>query len=113
MLALLVTSKSTRTGIRKAICLGYDDVLRIPFSATTLFDKIKKLTRQDRTFIRVGGYFGPERRRVWEGPPAGIGERRNLKEEPVVDSMEHTSLVGRAKAAAEEKANQAANRKIQ
>ena len=76
MISLLVTSRTTRSGIRALIGLGYDDVLRLPFSSDGLLGKIHTMSRRDRVFVRVGGYFGPDRRRLEEGPPVGIGERR-------------------------------------
>lgn len=75
-MSLLVTSKTTRLKARIAICMGYDDLLAMPFSAATMLGKINHLSKKDRKFIRVGGYFGPERRRLDEGPPNGVGERR-------------------------------------
>ena len=93
-ISLLVTGKTTRSMVRTAICMGYDDLLIMPFSAETMLNKIKKLSTLDRRFIRVGGYFGPDRRRMHEGPPVGVGERRqsNAQGGQVIESatMERT-----------------------
>ena len=75
-MSLLVTAKTTRSKVRTAICLGYDDLLTMPFSSDTFITKLAHLAKIDRRFIRVGGYFGPDRRRLDEGPPSGTGERR-------------------------------------
>lgn len=79
--AIVFSSKVTRTSVRRVIQMGFDELLSIPFSAEALFAKINYFAKVDRKFIRVGGYFGPERRRFFEGPPLGVGERRKTEKQ--------------------------------
>ncbi len=77
--AIVFSSKITRTTVRRVISIGFDELLSIPFSAEDLFGRINNFSNVDRKFIRVGGYFGPERRRFFEGAPVGTPERRTAK----------------------------------
>ncbi len=76
VISLLMTSSTTTQKIRDATNMGFDGVAKIPFTAESFLTRIWQLSVQERRFVNVGDYFGPDRRRVDVGPPSGMAGRR-------------------------------------
>lgn len=59
---LFVTASCSEAVVRSTIRFGYDGVLCLPFSKARLWKTVEKLSLSQRVFVRVGSYFGPDRR---------------------------------------------------
>lgn len=57
-----VTGSSSAQIVKLIIMAGYDGILCLPFSRARLWKTIEKMSLTQRTFVRVGEYFGPDRR---------------------------------------------------
>ncbi|WP_018997410.1 response regulator [Hirschia maritima] len=57
-----VTGSSSAQLINMIIRSGYDGILCLPFSRARLWKTIERMSQTRRKFVRVGEYFGPDRR---------------------------------------------------
>ena len=78
---IMLTAHTQKHRVEEARDAGATEVLTKPVSAQTLYEHIIGIIANPRRFIRVGAYFGPERRRH-EGEPY-LGEERRA--ENIVD----------------------------
>ena len=60
---IMMTAYSDRSHVFKARDAGVNEYLIKPFSAKALFDRVLAVIERPRRFVRVGKYFGPDRRR--------------------------------------------------
>jgi CheY-like chemotaxis protein len=60
---IMMTAYSDRSHVFKARDVGVTEYLIKPFSAKALFDRIQAVIERPRRFVRIGKYFGPDRRR--------------------------------------------------
>lgn len=60
---IMMTGYSDRLHVFKARDAGVTEYLIKPFSARALFSRIQAVIERPRRFVRVGQYFGPDRRR--------------------------------------------------
>ncbi len=57
---------------------GMTEYLANPVSARTIYSRICSLVENHRPFIRISGFFGPDRRRHLDDQFAGSNRRRRL-----------------------------------
>ena len=62
----------------KARDAGVNEFLVKPISANTLFERIEALIERPRPFVRLEGFFGPDRRRK-SSDPARDERRQEMK----------------------------------
>ena len=60
---IMVTAYSERTLVERALGAGIDEFLVKPVSPNMVYRRICSVIQQPRPYVRVGGYFGPDRRR--------------------------------------------------
>jgi two-component system chemotaxis response regulator CheY len=60
---IMVTSQTRMQNIVMARNAGVTEVVAKPFSAKSLIARIREVVERPRNFVRVGEYFGPDRRR--------------------------------------------------
>lgn len=60
---IIITGYTELTHIKKAINTGANEYLAKPISPTALYDRIVSIILRPRRFVRVPGYFGPDRHR--------------------------------------------------
>jgi CheY-like chemotaxis protein len=72
--AIMTAAHMRRSRITEARDCGANFVVTKPFSAATLLERIVWVARDQRPFLEVGDYFGPDRRIRDQGPPSD--ERR-------------------------------------
>lgn len=73
---ILITSHTRKTHVTKARDCGANYAITKPIRPKTVLERIYWIAREDRMFIEVDSYAGPDRRFRREGPPAGIDGRR-------------------------------------
>lgn len=71
-----VTGSSSAQVIKMVILSGYDGILRVPFSRARLWKTIERMSETQREFVRVGEYFGPDRRKGLPSMTPDTEERR-------------------------------------
>lgn len=72
---IIVTPNASRQYVSKALRIGADGVIGLPFSAADLWKQLAFFVNNQRTFLRTHSYFGPDRRRL-KGVSYGGEERR-------------------------------------
>jgi two-component system chemotaxis response regulator CheY len=60
---IMVTARSTHAAIFKARDAGVTEIVVKPLSPHALYSRIHAVIERPRPFVKVGGYFGPDRRR--------------------------------------------------
>ena len=60
---ILLTAYSEEQHVVTACDAGVDEFVVKPFAARTLFDRIHRVIEKRRPFVKMEGYFGPDRRR--------------------------------------------------
>lgn len=73
---LLQTGHTQRSNVLRARDCGASVVLAKPVQPSTLFERVGWLARDQRPFISVPSYAGPDRRFQKLGPPSGTAGRR-------------------------------------
>jgi DNA-binding response OmpR family regulator len=74
---IMVTSQTRTENLILARDAGVTEVVAKPFSAKSLIDRIRAVVERPRQFVRVGTYFGPDRRRRVKILDAGRDRRGN------------------------------------
>lgn len=75
---IMTASHIKRTQLKRARDCGANFVVTKPFSAGMLLERILWIARDNRPFLEVGDYFGPDRRfrnEIWDGEE----RRANMK----------------------------------
>lgn len=67
---IMTAAHLRRSRVAEARDCGASFVITKPFSATTLLERIVWVARDNRPFLEVGDYFGPDRRFRDDKPPA-------------------------------------------
>ena len=67
---IMTAAHMRRSKITEARDCGANFVVTKPFSAATLLERIVWVARDQRPFLEVGDYFGPDRRIREQGPPS-------------------------------------------
>lgn len=69
---ILLTGYSNRNRIEQARDKGVTEILAKPFTSRDLYNRIFQIIEKPRQFVKVGNFFGPDRRRRevadYEGP---------------------------------------------
>jgi CheY-like chemotaxis protein len=73
---ILVTAHTRKTHVTRARDCGANYAITKPIRPKTVLERIYWIAKEDRMFIEVDTYAGPDRRFRREGPPAGIDGRR-------------------------------------
>jgi two-component system, chemotaxis family, chemotaxis protein CheY len=60
---IMVTSQTRMQNIIIARDAGITEIVAKPFSAKSLINRIRAVVERPRKFVRIGKYFGPDRRR--------------------------------------------------
>ncbi len=95
---IMLTAHTARERVEEARDAGVTEVVTKPVSAQALYDRIVEVIENPRPFVKVGDYFGPDRRRrddaAYEGP-----RRRESAGEDEAGSREPTAEADNAGAA--------------
>ena len=78
---IMLTGHADRRRICEARDAGVTEFLVKPVTAKALIERLQGLILKPRPFVRLDGYFGPDRRRV-ERPGVSPGRRRTDRAEP-------------------------------
>jgi len=73
---ILITAHTRKTDVTKARDCGANYTIAKPIRPKTVLERIYWIAKEDRMFIEVDSYAGPDRRFRREGPPAGMDGRR-------------------------------------
>ena len=71
---IMITGHSTMRRVSEARDVGVNEFLSKPVTARGVLQRIGLVVEQPRAYVRVDGYFGPDRRR--RNDPAYAGPRR-------------------------------------
>ena len=74
---IMTAAHIRRTRVAEARDCGANFIVTKPFSATTLLERIVWVSRDERPFLEIGDYFGPDRR-FRKAPPPGEERRADL-----------------------------------
>jgi CheY-like chemotaxis protein len=77
---IMISAHSEKARVEAARDAGINEFLAKPLSARALYERIIRVIEKPRPFVRVKGYFGPDRRRRPEDDFSGP-ERRTEKPE--------------------------------
>ncbi|WP_404382806.1 response regulator [Caenispirillum salinarum] len=77
---IMVTAHATKFHVVTARDAGANEYLIKPFSAASLFSRIRAVIERPRRYVRLKSYFGPDRRR--RDDPAYRGPARRDDEQP-------------------------------
>jgi CheY-like chemotaxis protein len=80
---IMITGFADRERVHAARDAGVTEFLVKPISAAALFSRIYSIIANPRPFVRIGGYFGPDRRRRVD--TFGIDERRQRNQPSPAD----------------------------
>ncbi len=83
---IMLTGHTEMNRVVEARDTGINEFLAKPVSAKKLFARIKSIISHPRQFIRIGRYFGPDRRRR-DNPNYNGAERRIGADEQVSDGQ--------------------------
>jgi DNA-binding response OmpR family regulator len=72
---------------------GANFVITKPFSSATLLERIVWVARDERPFLEVGDYFGPDRRFRTVGPP-GEERRADLIRQSALEAEKLAAVAG-------------------
>lgn len=75
---ILVTAHSERSRVLEAINAGVNEFIVKPLSAQALLERLRAVVERPRPFVKVPGYFGPDRRRRED--PTYKGKRRRASD---------------------------------
>ncbi len=85
---IMVTGHTERARIEAARDAGVTELLVKPVAAASLFQRIEEIIQRPRPFVRVAGYYGPDRRRHanpdYEGPWRRKTDKQNVGEVDLV-----------------------------
>ncbi len=73
---MLVQGHTPKDQVQKALDCGANFVLAKPVNPRTLLERILWIANEQRPFIELDGYVGPDRRHKDVGPPGGLGAGR-------------------------------------
>lgn len=76
---IFITSTCTEALVKLTIRTGYDSILRLPLSKARLWKTIEQICQTERNFVRIGQYFGPDRRKD-KAQRVGAAEERRRTE---------------------------------
>lgn len=74
---ILVTAHTRKSDVMKARDCGANYTITKPIRPKTVLERIFWIAKEDRMFIEVESYAGPDRRFRREGPPPGMDGRRS------------------------------------
>ena len=74
---IMTAAHIRRSMVNKARNCGANYIVTKPFSASSLLERIVWVARDNRPFLEVGEYFGPDRR-FREGDPPGVERRADV-----------------------------------
>jgi CheY-like chemotaxis protein len=72
---IMITGHSTLRRVAEARDAGVNEFLSKPVTARGVIERIGEIVERPRPYIRVGDYFGPDRRRKTEGHYPGPWRR--------------------------------------
>lgn len=73
---VLLVKAAERGRLAEALEAGVTAVLAIPFTAETLRTHLIELVEHPKPYVRIGAYFGPERRPRANETPSAAADRR-------------------------------------
>ena len=76
---IMLTAYSEPDRVTKARDAGVNEFVVKPFSAKGLFSRVQAVIERPRPFVKVGGYFGPDRRRKIETIDGDDRRKKSLK----------------------------------
>ncbi len=74
---MIVAADADEHRVMAAAAAGVHEFVVKPFTAESLYSRIRFTVEHPRPFIRTESYIGPDRRMIDNGPPEGRAERRN------------------------------------
>jgi len=89
---IMLTGYTEMSRVVEARDVGVTEFLAKPVSSKKLYSRIKSIIDHPRQFIRIGRYFGPDRRRRdnanYNGAERRVGENEKISDEQAaVDAM--------------------------
>lgn len=78
---IMLTAHTERHRVEEARDAGITEFLCKPICATDLFKRIIEVIEYPRSFVKAGGYFGPDRRRMPSDNYRGKERRKDLMED--------------------------------
>jgi CheY-like chemotaxis protein len=85
---VLVTGHTTLKDVSRARDTGANFVVAKPVSPKVLLQRLLWIGQDNRPFVQVGEYIGPDRRFKFAGPPSGDGRRTGDLNSPIGDAQE-------------------------
>ena len=73
---IICTAHTELHSVCKARDMGMTEFLAKPVSAKTIYSRICAVIESNRPFIRIGNFFGPDRRRLSDGMHGGVDRRK-------------------------------------
>lgn len=83
---IMTASHVRRSRVQQARDCGANFLITKPFSATTLLERVVWVARDNRPFLEVGNYFGPDRRFRQGSPPDGQERRSDMIRKAKMDA---------------------------
>ena len=90
---IMTAAHIRRSMVNKARNCGANYIVTKPFSATSLLERIVWVARDNRPFLEVGEYFGPDRR-FREGEPPGRERRSDVVRRAEFEARKAAAAVG-------------------
>ena len=90
---IMTAAHIRRSMVSKARNCGANFIVTKPFSASSLLERIVWVARDNRPFLEVGDYFGPDRR-FREGEPPGEERRSDVIRRAEFDARKATAAAG-------------------
>lgn len=75
---VMTASHVRRSRVQQARDCGANFLITKPFSAAALLERIVWVARDNRPFLEVGDYFGPDRRFRQGSAPSGVERRADM-----------------------------------
>lgn len=92
---LMVTGHTDKTRVIEAINAGVNEYLAKPVKPIDMYNRMVSLIERPRRFVRVPGYFGPDRRRrqdpLFQGPWKRSQDEARIKAQQEMEARERVS----------------------
>jgi CheY-like chemotaxis protein len=90
---IMIAAHIRLSRVTEARDCGANFVITKPFSSATLLERIVWVARDERPFLEVGDYFGPDRRFRTVGPP-GEERRADLIRQSALEAEKLAAVAG-------------------
>jgi len=84
---LITTAHTPATDVARARDCGGHIIIKKPIAPKVMLERILWVAKEGRPFLFSGSYVGPDRRFRNDGPPDGVGRRREDLTEKAADAV--------------------------